>query len=66
MKSDALITQTDASRKIDLLGGTRKVAEILDCGESDVSHWRRKGIPKYANLYLCLRFRKLFKAGGVL
>jgi hypothetical protein len=66
MESPALVTQTLASRKIDLLGGTFKLAKLLGENATTISNWRKNGIPKPWDWYLCLRYRKKFKEGGVL
>ncbi|BBB65890.1 hypothetical protein UNDYM_1637 [Undibacterium sp. YM2] len=36
----------DATKLIDLLGGTTKVAEICDVTPGAVSQWKNNGIPK--------------------
>lgn len=69
--SPALITQTNASRVIDLLGGPRVMAVKLGMMRGEkfpdavISNWRRNGIPFWANAYISLRYRKLLKHGGV-
>lgn len=44
---------------IDRLGGTGKVARMLDIDPSAVSLWRSRGIPAYRKQTLALMFPKI-------
>lgn len=48
-----------ATKIIEALGGTVKVAELCDISAAAVSQWKTNGIPKPQLRYLKLRFPKL-------
>ena len=47
-----LSMDTEASKIIDALGGTVKVAELCDVTTGAVSQWRNDGIPRARLMYL--------------
>lgn len=44
----------ESSRIIDLLGGTKRVADLCEISSQAISQWREKGIPKPWLKYLRL------------
>jgi hypothetical protein len=51
----------DAVRVIELLGGTKKVADLCDVEPPSVSGWKRHGIPKAREQFLRLLCPAAFK-----
>lgn len=54
--------KSKASKIIDALGGTAKVAKICHVSDPAVSQWREDGIPEARLMYLKLKFPSVFKA----
>lgn len=61
MEAQITEKQTEASRIIDALDGTSKVAEIFDITTGAVSQWRDDGIPKARLQYIQLLRPDLFE-----
>lgn len=52
----------ESSRIIDLLGGTKRVADLCEISSQAVSQWREKGIPKPWLKFLRLAHPEIFTA----
>lgn len=50
----------ESSRIIDLLGGTKRVADLCEISSQAVSQWRDKGIPKPWLKFLRLAHPEVF------
>ena len=52
------------SKIIDRAGGTTKVAQLAEVGQSTVSQWRHRGMPHMAEMYLRVMVPEAFEDGG--